>query len=78
MNNETDNVEKTTDQPLQFSALLCCPFCGGKAEQESFIVKVSKFDSVKQWKVSCNDCCASSFDDNSEAEAIAAWNKRET
>ena len=49
-----------------------CPFCGESAE------KTAGFDEVETplFSVWCTECLAQSSPEYSEAEAIAAWNRR--
>ena len=51
-------------------SLLPCPFCGG----EGLVHRVS--GSGRLSRVSCKNCDASPHGQFSEAEAIAAWNRR--
>lgn len=52
------------------SKLKPCPFCGGEAELEKAGGGV-----FETWYVTCATCCASVWE-NTEAEAIEAWNTR--
>lgn len=57
------------------SALLGCPFCGGEAKSENYVIEA---------QVRCLSCKArilrrhGALDDNGLHEAIAAWNTRAT
>jgi Lar family restriction alleviation protein len=53
------------------SELLSCPFCGGEAET------FNPFGtSDGTWTVLCSECASSVGFEQTEAEAIAAWNTR--
>lgn len=54
----------------ELKTLRKCPFCGGEAEVEKSGSGV--FDT---WYVTCLSCCASVWE-NTEAEAVEAWNTR--
>ncbi len=85
---ENDQEKPTVSSPTS-TALLCCPFCGGKGELD-----ISGNDnmsySVRRAFVECCDCeaCAEIFYNNKdydknlskecEQNAIDAWNKRAT
>jgi Lar family restriction alleviation protein len=45
-----------------------CPFCGGEAETYRMI--------EPWWMVYCTRCYAETADYKTEAEAVAAWNRR--
>lgn len=47
--------------------LIKCPFCGGEAEING---------SNGTYWIDCNKCRAETGLSNTEAEAIAAWNRR--
>lgn len=48
-----------------------CPFCGGEAEP------FNPFENTEgTWCVLCSECAASTGFEQTEAEAIAAWNTR--
>ena len=57
-----------------------CPFCGGQPYTHTVYTRyVDTNDVVKRWKVMCGarvDCCTLLNDFATEAEALAAWNKR--
>lgn len=51
--------------------LLPCPFCGGEAEP------FNPFDNADgTWCVLCSECASATGFEQTEAEAIAAWNAR--
>ena len=50
--------------------LLPCPFCGGEAET------FNPFNADGTWCVLCSECAAATGFEQTEAEAIAAWNSR--
>ena len=53
------------------SELKPCPFCGGEAEP------FNPFENTEgTWCVLCSDCAAATGFEQTEAEAIAAWNTR--
>ena len=52
------------------TTLLPCPFCGGKAET------FNPFNVDGTWCVLCSECAAATGFEQTEAEAIAAWNSR--
>lgn len=53
------------------SELLPCPFCGGEAEP------FNPFDNADgTWCVLCSECASATGFEQTEAEAIAAWNTR--
>ena len=48
-----------------------CPFCGGKAEP------FNPFENTEgTWCVICSECAAATGFEQTEAEAIEAWNTR--
>ena len=52
-----------------------CPFCGG----EAFTVENLYYcepGRVGLWTVECNGCHATTFEYDSEQEAIEAWDRR--
>lgn len=49
-----------------------CPFCGN----QEFVTVVRSLNVVVAW-VDCNNCGCYGPAENTEAEAIAAWNHRE-
>lgn len=51
--------------------LLPCPYCEGKA-----LICESQINGKTYLMVACEDCGASTFGSEDEAEVIAAWNKR--
>lgn len=53
------------------SELLSCPFCGGKAE-----VNNPFGDTAGLWYVICTECAVCCGFENTEAEAVEAWNTR--
>lgn len=53
------------------TTLLPCPFCGGEAEPFN---PFGETDGT--WTVLCGECAASVGFEQTEAEAIAAWNAR--
>lgn len=61
----------TTEKSIVAMDLLPCPFCGGT---NVFAVSAADDYGTFDWKVSCEDC--DPFHET-EAEAIAAWNRRE-
>lgn len=53
------------------TTLLPCPLCGGEAET------FNPFPNVEgTWCVLCSECAAATGFEQTEAEAIAAWNTR--
>jgi Lar family restriction alleviation protein len=50
-----------------------CPFCGGKAEIDDVY---NEHSDMQFWKVSCNDCWASTYQQITKVGAIEQWNKR--
>ena len=55
----------------EFVGLEPCPFCGGEAET------FNPFPNVEgTWCVLCSECAAATGFEQTEAEAIAAWNTR--
>lgn len=50
-----------------------CPFCGGEAKVEHEYY--SNFTKIN-YCVSCFSCFSSTFDFDTEQEAIEAWNRR--
>lgn len=62
-------TDSATDN--QTTELLPCPFCGGEAEP------FNPFDNADgTWCVLCSECAAATGFEQTEAEAIAAWNAR--
>lgn len=57
----------------EFVGLEPCPFCGGEAEPFNPFGKVEG-----TWCVLCSECAAATGFEQTEAEAIAAWNTRAT
>ena len=55
--------------------LKLCPFCGGTAFCNEYVYA---FDSycVETHLVECNGCHATTFEYDTEEEAIEAWNRR--
>jgi Lar family restriction alleviation protein len=71
----TSNNDKAS-QAFEEGELLPCPFCGGEA-----ITNYKRFYGLKpiiRFGVSCQGDCGIFLDERakSEAEAIAAWNRR--
>lgn len=57
--------------------ILPCPFCGGNGD--TFFKAVPNSKTGFWWNVVCNDhCLAEGGMAGTEAEAIAAWNRRST
>jgi Lar family restriction alleviation protein len=52
-----------------------CPFCGSSSITIERIYNDNDSDFLSH--ASCFDCCAESNDCDSEAKAIAAWNRRD-
>jgi len=63
---------------VESKKLLSCPFCGGKADLQPMLYNIESLSlPVVYWSMQCKDCPCSIGDQyESEAEAIAAWNKR--
>lgn len=53
--------------------LLSCPFCGGEAE---LVHPLSMGYAYDRYFVTCKECRATSMRYSTEADAIAAWNRR--
>jgi Lar family restriction alleviation protein len=60
------------------SELLPCPFCGGEQVIKARYIGYGSLGlgSHDEYRVVCQECRASSDEYRSEAEAIAAWNRR--
>lgn len=52
-----------------------CPFCGTHETSEGDCVGVNNLNDLTFW-VSCSKCGADGPREETEAEAIAAWNRR--
>ncbi|MAO21761.1 MAG: hypothetical protein CMJ25_13515 [Phycisphaerae bacterium] len=66
---ENDQEKPTVSSPT-CTALLCCPFCGGKAKMND-----DGYETEHK-AVSCMDCLSMTAFQNNEEEAVVAWNKR--
>jgi len=60
------------------SELKPCPFCGGEQAIKTRYIGYGSpgLGSHDEYRVVCKECRASSDEYKSEAEAIAAWNRR--
>ena len=57
--------------------LKACPFCGGGAELDEIGEELADAECMlNRYYVGCNVCGAIGPDELTEAEAIAAWNRR--
>jgi Lar family restriction alleviation protein len=52
-----------------------CPFCGSKAFLSEFVYDL-ELGRVKMQFVECNGCHATTYEYDTEEEAIEAWNRR--
>lgn len=63
--------QRAEEMSSEREELLPCPFCGGECAEVELV------NEEYQWKrVLCWDCDATSRPRPTEAEAIAAWNRR--
>ncbi|WP_416232876.1 Lar family restriction alleviation protein [Anaeromusa sp.] len=53
-----------------------CPFCGGQANLEYYLVHPFNGGMITVWKVYCKTCMAR-VEGKSEANAAKNWNKRQ-
>ena len=60
-----------SDKRMSLPPLKLCPFCGGKAEIKTVKICVGEF-----YRVECADCFAKTFSENTQSEAVDAWNRR--
>ena len=60
------------------SELKPCPFCGGEAKLMIFYNKPANAPELKRWSIvhECEAIESTIFSNESEAEAIEAWNRR--
>ena len=56
--------------------LKTCPFCGGTAFCSEYDYKLDDGYVVITHFVECNGCHATTFEYETEKEAIEAWNRR--
>ena len=52
-----------------------CPFCGGKAFLSEVLYYCEPGRCTTQF-IECNECHATTYEYNTEEEAIEAWNRR--
>lgn len=52
-----------------------CPFCGSTAFTVNYEYKLDN-GVCKMWFVECNGCHATTFEYDTEKEAIESWNRR--
>lgn len=54
-----------------------CPFCGGKADVDSYYSNNGFFDEpTKIYKVFCQDCLCQTDEEYIKDKAIESWNRR--
>ena len=67
-----DDKQKIIDKwNARAEKMLSCPFCGGKG-----VICEHDIGDWKNYAVICEDCGMTASPEDSEADAILAWNKR--
>ena len=67
--------EKPTVSSPTCTALLCCPFCGSKAELRSDSDEVTMDGNLPHW-VCCTHCMGNAGSHYEPKDAVDTWNDR--